>query len=79
MKVAYRNRSPEVQDRMRHRLEVAINDLRRAVAWDWQTLNEYCVGEFGRISQEMSIEDLFRLYKDLYELNRFLKWRQTRG
>ena len=79
MKVAYRKRSPEHQVRMRERLQVAINNMRIVVGWDWELLNEHCLEVFGAISPDMTMPQLYRLFKDLYELYRFHQWRGARG
>lgn len=79
MKVKIRKTSPEVQDRLRHRLQVSINELRREVGWGWDLMNDHCIESFGRISSEMTNRELFRLMKDLYELRKFQAWQLKRG
>ena len=78
MKVAFRDKPEAVQERVRSRIQVGINDVRRAVGWDWATANEHCLDVFGAIVQDMTAPQLYRFYKDLWELRKFQQWKEKR-
>jgi hypothetical protein len=75
MKVAFKNRSAQVQERTRHRLQVAINQIRIACSWDWAMTNEHCQAEFGAIVQDMGAPALYRFLKGLHNLRKFQIWK----